>query len=476
MTTLQVSGLTTQQLSASFGTRQVAALQSAHIAAFSSTQFRALPSDAISALNTSSLQGLRTNMLAALTAQQLGGMTLEQVAALATWQIGALSAEAWTGLTPDQIAALTVAQAQSLRFKHLFALAVNGTLGALETQDVAVLATSELAQLAPFHLNLLTEEQITAMTTLQFRALSSTALTGFSGSQIAAIETRDLAVLPLANFRQFDEEQMASLTLDQIAALRSDQVCVLNPRQVLSLTAAQISAFKQPFYTPVVLDLDGNGIDTVGVDAGVRFDMQADGYPVATGWVGGKDGLLTLDRNGDGAITSGAELFGASTPLQGGGQAANGYQAMADLDSNADGALTAADSAWQQLRVWTDNNGDGVSEASELHTLASLKIARIGLDARATLASSNGNIVGLMSSYLLEDGTRRDSADVWFAGRAQELPQAGLATGVASLARALAEYAHSLPAPGTAAQSDAETLRLRALQSDAAAGWLAAPK
>jgi hypothetical protein len=127
------------------------------------------------------------------------------------------------------------------------------------------------------------------------------------------------------------------------------------------------------------------------------------------------------------------------------------------------------------LRVWTDYNGDGISDAAELHTLSSLNIARIDLAARAALVQNNGNIVGLMSSYLLQDGTRRDAADVWFAGSAQDAP-GSLATGVASLAQALAGYAPALPAPGGAAQADAEALRLRALHGDTASGWLAAPK
>ncbi|NOY73043.1 MAG: hypothetical protein GXP14_11860, partial [Gammaproteobacteria bacterium] len=95
---------------------------------------------------------------------------------------------------------------------------------------------------------------------------------------------------------------------------------------------------------PLALDLDGDGIETLAANGygGVLFDQNGDGVKRATGWVASDDGLLALDRNGNGTIDNGTELFGNSTPTAG-GTAADGLSALADLDTNADGRVDASD-------------------------------------------------------------------------------------------------------------------------------------
>ncbi|WP_240488032.1 hypothetical protein, partial [Acinetobacter baumannii] len=80
---------------------------------------------------------------------------------------------------------------------------------------------------------------------------------------------------------------------------------------------------KYHIYDPVVLDLDGDGIETIAANkwAGVLFDHDNDGIRTSTGWVGSDDGILVLDRNGDGVINDGSELFGDSVTLKDGSQA-----------------------------------------------------------------------------------------------------------------------------------------------------------
>jgi hypothetical protein len=112
----------------------------------------------------------------------------------------------------------------------------------------------------------------------------------------------------------------------------------------------------QPPRDPLVLDLDGDGIETVGISGAspVLFDHDADGIRTGTGWIKADDGLLVLDLNGNGTIDSGRELFGDNTQLPAGPggstqTAANGYQALQQHDTNADGQINSQDAVYSQL-------------------------------------------------------------------------------------------------------------------------------
>lgn len=128
---------------------------------------------------------------------------------------------------------------------------------------------------------------------------------------------------------------------------------------------------KYQVYDPLVLDLDGDGIETVGAQGckGALFDHNKDGIQTATGWVASDDGLLVIDLNSDGIINNGSELFGDSAVLKDGSNAAHGYAALKEFDSNADGMVDAKDENFDKLRVWRDLNQDGISQEGELFTL-----------------------------------------------------------------------------------------------------------
>jgi hypothetical protein len=138
-----------------------------------------------------------------------------------------------------------------------------------------------------------------------------------------------------------------------------------------------------PRTDPLVLDLDGDGFEITAVNRTppVLFDTDANTVKTATAWVSSDDGLLVLDRNGNGTIDSGRELFGDETVLANGSKASNGFTALASLDSNADGQFNALDTQFTAVRVWRDLNQDGISQAGELKTLVETGITRIGLTA-----------------------------------------------------------------------------------------------
>jgi hypothetical protein len=173
-------------------------------------------------------------------------------------------------------------------------------------------------------------------------------------------------------------------------------------------------------------------VHTKSVAQGVQFDLFATGSKVTTGWVDATDGLLALDRNGNGAIDDGSELFGTSTKLANGQNAANGYQALAQLDTNGDGVIDAKDAAYSQLKVWVDANGDGVSESGELKGLASLNIASVNVNAEKTGAKDNGNLIGLQSTFTKTDGSTAATGDVWFTTDKSAAESAASATTLSS--------------------------------------------
>lgn len=156
---------------------------------------------------------------------------------------------------------------------------------------------------------------------------------------------------------------------------------------------------------PLTLDLDGDDIETVSANTGITFDFDGDGLKTGTGWVKGDDGFLVLDRNGNGTIDNGSELFGVDTVKANGQKASDGFDALRDLDSNSDGVFDAQDAEFGNVRVWQDLNQDGVAQAGELKTLADHHITAINLGSTATNQNSNGNVISAVGSFVRDDGS-----------------------------------------------------------------------
>ena len=264
----------------------------------------------------------------------------------------------------------------------------------------------------------MTTTDIAALTTAQIQTLTTSQLASLTTNQIAAMETTDLVTLKTTQIQSLTTAQVQSLTTSQIAAMTTRQVESLTTTQMAALTTTQVQGHLA-LGTPIILDLNGDGVKTLSVSDGVNFDLFATGKKVSTGWVSGNDGLLVMDRNHDGVINDGSELFGSSTTMSNGQKATDGYAALRDLDTNHDGVLDSKDAAFADLQVWVDANSDGVTETGELKSLASLGITSISTQATADLSKDNGNLVGLTSSYQTSDGANHAAADVWFVADRQ---------------------------------------------------------
>ena len=161
---------------------------------------------------------------------------------------------------------------------------------------------------------------------------------------------------------------------------------------------------------PLVFDLGGDGITTVSLEeSNAFFDLDNNGFAEKTSWVGAKEGLLAYDKNGDGIINGGNELFGDRTLMKDGKTlASSGFTALAEYDDNKDGKIDSTDAIYTLLRIWQDSDGDGIASAGELKQLVDLGIVSIGLSySNNGVTDGANNIQVRTGTFTLADGSYR---------------------------------------------------------------------
>lgn len=160
--------------------------------------------------------------------------------------------------------------------------------------------------------------------------------------------------------------------------------------------------------TPIVIDLNGDGIETTSFLAGpaVYFDIDGDGTKDRTAWLSGKDAFLAIDKNSNGRIDGLEELFG-------GPNRADGFAQLNELDSNDDGIVNASDIRFSELLLWQDKNIDGLTDGGELISASAAGLQSISTNYATQDVINHGNILGEISTAIFQ-GRETSAVDVYF--------------------------------------------------------------
>ncbi len=207
-----------------------------------------------------------------------------------------------------------------------------------------------------------------------------------------------------------EAEQNSCIATGTTTYLNEIQTC-LNREINCSLTCV----------SPIIINLEPGRFALTGLDDPVQFDIDADGEPETLSWTDPDSAcaFLVLDRNGNGTIDDGTELFGEHTP-QPASEEPNGFVALgfydrAESGGNEDGVISASDSIFPLLRLWTDGNHDGVSQSSELAPLEASQVRGVSLDyIESRRQDRHGNWFRWASMVDFDNRRRMAAVDVFF--------------------------------------------------------------
>ena len=162
------------------------------------------------------------------------------------------------------------------------------------------------------------------------------------------------------------------------------------------------------YQDPLLIDLDGDGIETTTIDNGVYFDHGNDGFEELSAWVGVDDGILVYDKNNNGVIDNGNELFSDNYTKLDGTQAVSGFDALGDFDSNSDGVINSSDTNFDTIKVL---KGDGTMMSLSDAGVSSITL----LHTNKNVEDANGNVQKTEGTYTRTDGSTSKLGDYLFA-------------------------------------------------------------
>ncbi len=191
--------------------------------------------------------------------------------------------------------------------------------------------------------------------------------------------------------------------------------------QVITVSAGDVQDQWDVGLTPLVIDLNQNGIQTLAYDSSeARFDLLGNGQTIHSGWLSSEDGFLAIDNNGNGNIDNLNELFG-------GFNQGDGFAKLADFDSNGDGVVDANDVRFSELTIWQDANNNKLTDDGELRSLSDAGVVSLKVDyVELPELDENGNLHLERSSATLADGSEVDMTDVYFAVAAEDAAAASV--------------------------------------------------
>lgn len=188
----------------------------------------------------------------------------------------------------------------------------------------------------------------------------------------------------------------------------------------------QTATVVQPPRDPLVFDFDNDGIEPVGLEKEVYFDLDNNGFAENTAWVGPNDGFLVFDRDGDGIITNGTELFSDQIILSDGHRSVSGFDALSEFDSNHDGVVDKNDERFGELRIWVDKNQNGRSDinvpdsAKELFTLSEKNIDAISLNV-TEIEAKPGEVMSTAFANVFNNGQKTMTiVENWFSANTSD--------------------------------------------------------